>query len=233
MPEAIRSFCKAMPGVSSRLIDGGTVISGKRTLLDTPPAPTRLVTLDQPLAHLEHFRGLNEEEEEKKGCRNRTPLSTGCLCIALAGCAAAPQTRQEYISAVASSDSTRAMKDTYVARRSFDQVVATVKQKADECLTFTRTHLMKTGGMTTGAMRSDVHTTVRVVSPGHAELSYQYTLSGMVVGKAPEGGYYHLVVDIDRVTPSSTRLSYYGVKDKDSWEAIRTWSEGRSADCPS
>lgn len=164
----------------------------------------------------------------------RAAFPLAVLCVALAGCAQQPQTRQEYVNAVSSGDHMFVMKDTYVSKRGFDQVVAAVKQKAEECGNFTRTRTITTGGLPTGGSRTDWNTAVRVVGPGRAELTSQYNMAGIVLAKVPEGGIFGMAVDIERTSPTTTRLSYYGMKkDKEVWEAIRNWADGSMAGCPS
>lgn len=97
----------------------------------------------------------------------------------------------------------------------------------------TNTRLLTTSnGLPAGGTRTVWNTSVRVVSPGRAELTSQYTMGGIVLAKVPEGGMFARAVDIERVSPAATRLSFYGVKDKDVWDAIRSWADGGKVGCP-
>jgi hypothetical protein len=57
----------------------------------------------------------------------------------------------------------------------------------------------------------------------------------IVVQKVPEGGFYHRAVDIERVSPRTTKLTYYGPSlesGKKAWTAIKQWSDGKPSACP-
>src|SRR6185295_16376707 len=100
----------------------------------------------------------------------------------LAGCGATmnPQTRDEYRQAIASGVPLT-MTDTYVVQRRFDEVVKSLKQKADECLQVDVTTKRSQGGMTTMNVRDEYRTSVRVVDKSRAELTTQSTMKGAIV----------------------------------------------------
>jgi hypothetical protein len=161
-----------------------------------------------------------------------------CLTAAiLAGCGATmnPQTRDEYRQAIASGVPLT-MTDTYVVQRRFDEVVKSLKQKADECLQVDVTTKRSQGGMTTMNVRDEYRTSVRVVDKSRAELTTQSTMKGaIVVQQVPPGGFFETAVDIERVTPASTKLTYYGPSTsggKAKWDALKQWSDGKPLACP-
>jgi hypothetical protein len=160
------------------------------------------------------------------------------VVTALSGCAggtANPQTRAEYVQnhviGVPFS-----MMDTHTSNRSFEQVVQSLRQKSEECFNSTVTTSRTEGGVKTMNVRDKFRTTVRVLSAGKAELTTQYTSTGIIyLQKIPDGGFYHRAVDITRVSSSSTKLTYYGSKFESSklaWAAIQQWSDGKAAACP-
>jgi hypothetical protein len=71
-------------------------------------------------------------------------------------------------------------------------VVKSLKQKVDECLQVNVTMKRTEGGMTTMNTTDEYRTKVVAIDKNHAELTTQYA------------------VDIERLTPSTTKLTYYG-----------------------
>jgi hypothetical protein len=159
------------------------------------------------------------------------------LIILVSGCASMdPQTRDEYRAAV---DGGRpfSMKESFVAKRGFDEVVKTLRQKSDECLNVNIKTTRKQDGMTTMATTDEVRTAVRVVNSKHAELTMRMNPKGIIMlNKVPEGGFYRMAIDIDRLTAGTTRLTYYGPSTdhgKRRLAVIKQWSDGKQAGCPS
>jgi hypothetical protein len=159
------------------------------------------------------------------------------LIILVSGCASMdPQTRDEYRAAV---DGGRpfSMKESFVAKRGFDEVVKTLRQKSDECLNVNIKTTRKQDGMTTMATTDEVRTAVHVVNSKRAELTMRMNHKGIIMlNKMPEGGFYRMAIDIDRLTAGTTRLTYYGPSTdygKRRLAVIKQWSDGRQTGCPS
>lgn len=128
------------------------------------------------------------------------------------------------------------MMDTHISHRSFEQVVQSLRQKSKECFDTNVTTTRTQGGVRTMNIKDEFRTTVRVLSAGRAELTTQFTSKGIVyLQKVPDGGFYHRAVDIARVSPSKTKLTYYGSKFESSklaWAAIKQWGDGKATACP-
>jgi hypothetical protein len=159
------------------------------------------------------------------------------ISVLLSGCASMdPQTRDEYRTAV---DGGRpfSMKESFVTKRGFDEVVRTLRQKSDECFNVNIKTTRKQDGMTTMATTDEVRTVIRVVNSKRAELTMQTNPKGIVMlNKVPEGGFYRMAIDIDRLTAGTTRLTYYGSSTdhgKRRLAVIKQWSDGKQAGCPS
>jgi hypothetical protein len=155
----------------------------------------------------------------------------------VSGCASMdPQTRDEYRTAV---DGGRpfTMKDSFVARRGFDEVVRTLRQKSDECFNVNIKTTRKQDGITTMATTDEVRTVIRVVNSKRAELTMQTNPKGIVMlNKVPAGGFYRMTIDIDRLAAGTTRLTYYGSSTdhgKRRLAVIKQWSDGKQVGCPS
>jgi hypothetical protein len=147
-----------------------------------------------------------------------------------------PQTREEFRQQLVASDSRFKFIDTYVAKRRFDDVVKSLKQNVEQCFDQNVTTTRTQGGMTTMNQTDEWRTTVRVVNSNRAEVTTQMTMKGAIVpGKVPPGGLYMTAVDIERLTPSTTKLSYYGSTSsgsKERWDLVKQWSDGKSTPCP-
>lgn len=161
-----------------------------------------------------------------------------CLAAAiLAGCGATmnPQTRDEYRQTIASG-APLTMTDTYVAKRRFDDVVKSLKQKVDECLQVNVTMKRTEGGMTTMNTTDEYRTKVVAIDKNRAELTTQFTMKGAIVlQQVPPGGFFSTAVDIERLTPTTTKLTYYGASTsggKAKWDALKQWSDGKQVACP-
>ena len=156
--------------------------------------------------------------------------------ILIAGCSSQfPQTREEYRQLVVSSDSRFKLVDTYVVKRRFDDVVNSLQRNVPECFDQNVTTTRRQGGMTTMNQTDEWRNTVEVKDKNHAEITTQQMMKGAITIKMPPGGYYMGAVDIDRLTPATTKLSFYGTTSsgsKERWDLIRQWSDGKSTPCP-
>lgn len=158
----------------------------------------------------------------------------------LAGCANVKSgtwySREEFV-AYNKEGGLMAMTDTYVANRKFDQVVTALKQRSADCLDTDSTMARRSGGIQTMRVTDHFRTAVRVVAPGRAELTTQFTSDGITyLQKVPEGGFYHRAVDIERLTPTTTKVTYYGSSfsgSKETWAMMKKWSDGQALEaCP-
>lgn len=168
---------------------------------------------------------------------SRFALAMPLLAVVLAGCAGtlAPQSRPEYIQRIRDGGAFL-MVDSHVANRGIEQVVATLRQKSRECLTGESQVRRSSGGITTMQLTNRYLTTVRSIDAGHAELTTQFNSVGKAyVQQVPDGGFYERAVDIERLSATTTRLTYYGSSFDDSkkaWSALKEWSDGRTTPCP-
>jgi len=168
-----------------------------------------------------------------------TRFSAAMLLAAglLSGCAGtlAPQSRPEYVARVREGGAFL-MVDSHVAQRGIEPVVASLRQKSLECLTGESQMRRSSGGITTMQMNTRYRTIVQMTGPTRAELTTQFLATGTAyVQQVPDGGFYERAVDIERLSPTTTRLTYYGSSFDSSrkvWAAIKEWSEGRPAACP-
>jgi len=152
---------------------------------------------------------------------------------ALSGCALNyPQTREEFRQGIVSSDSRFKFMDTYVAKRRFEHVV---KALEDNVRCFDQ-DVTTRSGMTAMNQTDEWRTSFKVIDKNRAELTTQMKMKGaMVPAKVPPGGFFVTAVDIERLTPATTKLSYYGSTtsgSKERWDLIKQWSDGKPTPCP-
>ena len=157
--------------------------------------------------------------------------------VVLSGCSMHyPQTREEFRQGIVSSDSSFRFVDTYVAKRRFEDVVQSLKHNVPQCFDQNVTTTRTQGGMTTMNQTDEWRTIVEVIDSNRADVTTQQTMKGAIVPvKVPSGGFYVNAVDIERVTASTTKLSFYGTTSsgsKQRWVLIRQWSDGKPTPCP-
>ena len=167
----------------------------------------------------------------------RRATSLALAAALLSGCAMNyPQTREEFRQGLVSSDSSFKFIDTYVAKRRFEDLVKSLKENVQQCFNQDVTTTRTQGGMTTMNQTDEWRTTIEVINRNRAEITTQMAMKGAFVpAKVPPGGFYVTAVDIERLTPSSTKLSYYGSTSsgsKERWDLIKQWSDGKPTPCP-
>jgi hypothetical protein len=151
------------------------------------------------------------------------------------GCMKQPQSREELVLMIRQGSWSTKL-ETKVVEADFDTVAALLEAKSSECLD----KFVDRSGMTGGQMHtgsSQYNPTWARVSPDRAELTLQVVHSprGVGGGPMPERGYYLLAADLERRPPSSSEYTIYypTISHGDVVDAVRSWLEGRAADCPS
>jgi len=167
----------------------------------------------------------------------RNAIFAAMAAAVLSGCAMNyPQTREEFRQQIVASDSRFKFIDTYVAKRRFDDVVKSLQANVVQCFDQNVTTTRAQGGITTMNQTDEWRSSVRVVNRNRAEVTTQMAMKGAIVpGKVPPGGLYMTAVDIERLTPSTTKLSYYGSTSsgsKERWDLVKQWSDGKPTPCP-
>lgn len=159
------------------------------------------------------------------------------ISMALWGCAAGnPQTRAQFVKDRQAGGVPFNMMDSYVVNRRFEDVVKSLQQKVGECLNVDVTMTRTQGGVRTMNARDEYRTSLHVLNRDRAEMTTQFHMKNqIVVQKVPEGGFYSRAVDIERASPRTTKVTYYGssfASAKTVWAAIKEWSDGKNSPCP-
>lgn len=167
----------------------------------------------------------------------RYAIFAALAAAVLSGCTMNyPQTREEFRQQLVASDSRFKFIDTYVAKRRYDDVVKSLQANVVQCFDQNVTTTRAQGGITTMNQTDEWRSTVRVVNRNRAEVTTQMMMKGAIVpGKVPPGGMYMTAVDVERLTPTTTKLSYYGSTSsgsKERWDLVKQWSDGKPTPCP-
>ena len=167
----------------------------------------------------------------------RIHVTAAVAAALLAGCSMHyPQTREEFREGLVKSDSRFKLVETHVAKRRFDDVVRSLQQNVEPCFNQDVTTTRMQGGITTMNQTDEWRTTVKVVDRNRAEVTTQQTMKGAIVPvKVPPGGFYMGAMDVERLTASTTKLSYYGSTasgSKQRWDLMKQWSDGKAVPCP-
>lgn len=157
------------------------------------------------------------------------------LPLLLAACVTTPRSR-EGLKAASVKSPRMMIADSYMARRSLDAVAAALERKWRECceVSVTTTHANK-AGMTTSRHRDTLHPKFRRVGNARVEMTLRMTTPGMIaLNKVPAGGEYMVALDLERIAPNQTKLSWHSPRIgwKDSGERNKQWADGKDAPCP-
>jgi alpha-L-fucosidase len=154
------------------------------------------------------------------------------IAISLAGCAGAPQTREGFKES-AKSNTLLGTVDTYTANRRFEEVIAMLDRKWQECYSRRSTTTRTQGGMTTMNYQDTFNPQSRKVSDSLVEMTLQVTTTGMIMlSKVPPGGDFVIALDVERLPANRTRLTWHAGPGKGSyWEKNKQWSDGKDVAC--
>jgi len=154
------------------------------------------------------------------------------ILVFFIGCVANPLTREE-LKKTATEHPGLSVLGTYTTNRGFEQVVASLDRKWQECYNVNRTTTRTQGGMTASRYRDTYNPKSRKVNNSLVEMTIQMTTQGMVMlSKVPKGGEYIVALDIKRLPGNKARLMWYSRAGwGESWERNKKWSEGKDVAC--
>jgi hypothetical protein len=128
--------------------------------------------------------------------------------------------------------------ESFDAARPYQQVVDTLRKKANECLAVTTTSsgTVFQGNMAMRETSQSVYKPTVSVTDRGMELAVQVDFGAhTTIQKKPEGGFYILVADAAPAGAKTTKVTIYrgslgGAKEIGS--AVRGWATGASSACP-
>lgn len=154
----------------------------------------------------------------------------------LAACATTPpqpqaQSRDE-LKASARDHATTMIYESYTSRRRFEEVVATLQGKWEQCYGAGNTAGRADNGATKPG--AAVHPRFFKVNSFLFEMSLQSAADGTAIqGKVPEGGTYVVALDVERLLGGKTQLTWHSAAAgwKEQWELNKQWGDGKEAAC--
>lgn len=167
-----------------------------------------------------------------------TGLRGAVVAALLAGCAAQPQTAEEFRRAI--PHQLFAGSGSIVVERPFAEVAAAFGKKAPECLQGSVTTTVRI--ITEFQIIIQVYVTAWkptvTVAQGRAELHVQaHTPGDLHLSRSPAGGPYRLVADAFPVDAGRTRLQWFSAREPLGGpdylaRAITGWASGENMACP-
>lgn len=127
---------------------------------------------------------------------------------------------------------------SFDAARPYDQVVDTLRKKADECLAVTATSsgTVFQGNMAMRETSASVYKPTVLATGRGLEIAVQVDFGAhTTIQKKPEGGFYIVVADVVPAGASAAKVTIYrgGLgKAKEIGAAIQNWAAGTSSTCP-
>lgn len=127
-----------------------------------------------------------------------------------------------------------AEKESYVVKRSFNNVTKTFKKQAKKCLS-ARVRTESRTNMSYQVIVTKYNPTV-IVSKNRTELHLQqlHEKGVMNISEVPAKGYFLMVVDAVPIAKNKTRIDYYGPSAgvDNITKAIKGWATGQNMGCP-
>ena len=158
------------------------------------------------------------------------PVAMVLLCSA---CFSMPQTAEEFRQAVPGSFSGK--HQSYEVDRSYKKIGATLRRRAKECLNVAVE--VTSRGYGSASHWIDEYKPTVIVGKQRTELHLQQHKKQANLfkpHKEPEGGYYMLVVDVEKLSRNRVRVNMYAPRLGYGHlvEAVDSWIRGTSDLCP-
>jgi hypothetical protein len=159
-------------------------------------------------------------------------LAALLLTAAPAGAIDVPQTREDFVRAVAAG--ARGVKmETFVVERGLDEVYRTLEARVSPCLDVEVRRTANVGYWEHSS--SDYNPSLRRVGAGRAEFTLQVVHRPRGVGATPPpGGLYVMAADLKSAGSSRTEVVLYrpSMGFKDITKSFLRWAQGTATDCP-
>ena len=159
-------------------------------------------------------------------------LGLTVLFVPLALAIWVPQTRAEFVDAVAKGTKGSKM-ETFVVNRSFDEVVRTLEARCAPCFDVKVERVANVGYVERSS--SDYNPELKRVGKDRAEFTMQVIHRPRGVGHTPPpNGLYVMAADFRRAGVGKTEMILYRpvMGFKNISKALLAWAEGTTTDCP-
>lgn len=150
----------------------------------------------------------------------------------IAGCAN-PKTRGEFKTVVVDHPSL-SLHGTHTSARRMNDVLLSVQRKWNECFAGVVETTRVQNGITAMKTRDTYRVDVEKPKETIAELTLLSTTTGAVVINGREGGNFAAALDVERVSPTKTKITWYSAALgwSDGWQRTKEWSDGKNTPCP-
>lgn len=158
------------------------------------------------------------------------------FALLLVGCGGMPKNAEEFRQGALNSPfkGTFNLVETYEVARPFQDVSATLRKKANDCLAITYDWSTEYGQYRTKRSGTTTYKPTFIASAKRAELHLQKNDSGTIQIGAPAAGGYIIVLDATPLAKNRTRIdTYANSAEADLFKkAMRGWVTGDNAGCP-
>ena len=154
------------------------------------------------------------------------------LALILAGCSTKPPTRAEVVAYV-SAKKMGSKLDEVVVSRNYDDVVSGLKKRAEECLTYTRSHRHHVAKGITQQPVMNYWVSTRPVGANKTEITFHAGRNTR--DENAKGAAIRAATDVHRLGPGKTRVVTYGSSTFGQGvigDAVKQWAAGKPAECP-
>lgn len=154
------------------------------------------------------------------------------LALIVAGCSTRPPTRPEVVAYVSAGKFGSSLIETTVNRR-YEDVVASLSKKAEECVTYKRTHRHHVAPGVVQQPTMHYWVTSRSAGAGKTEITFHAGRN--TKDEHAKGASIRAATDVHRVAANRTRVVTYGSSTfgQDAiGKSVKEWAEGKAAGCP-
>lgn len=152
----------------------------------------------------------------------------------LASCAAAPQTRTEFVSTIKQGAGLSSFEKMTI-NRTLKSILVDLQAPLKECLNLKRQDYWVRGGIrTSNTVTRTYVTTLKKLSRNKAELTLQTTYDPNFGSEPPKGGFFEFAIDFQSKEQNKTIVTLYsGMSGQGDLNAsFVKWINGEKADCP-
>lgn len=145
-----------------------------------------------------------------------------------------PQSRDE-LKASARDHARVMIYETYTSNRRFEEVVATLQGKWEQCYGQGKAAIRSESGTSISKYRDAMHPHFLMVNSLLFEMSLQLSKEETLLqGRVATGSGYIVALDVERLLGGKTQLSWHSSAAtgwKEQWELNKQWSDGKDAAC--
>ncbi len=163
----------------------------------------------------------------------RSGLSLTAALLLLAGCG--PTNADEFRKAVGGSSSSHVATtyEEFEVARPFQDVTATLRQKAEQCLDKT-VHVICANCIGKRDMGQQTWTPTIIATDKRTEVHLQLKRTDIHEIGTPPKGIYEIVLDVTPLDKKRTKIEIYRLRPNKKFihEAMKQWAKGNTAGCP-